>query len=49
MKIRRLVNEEKVPGTYELNIDVSDLESGIYFIKLMSGNRSVVKKLIVNK
>ncbi|MCK5338887.1 MAG: T9SS type A sorting domain-containing protein, partial [Bacteroidales bacterium] len=49
MKIRRLVNEEKVPGMYELNIDVSDLESGIYFIKLMSGNRSVVKKLIVNK
>ncbi|MCK4570138.1 MAG: T9SS type A sorting domain-containing protein, partial [Bacteroidales bacterium] len=49
IKIRRLLNEEKMPGTHELNIDVSDLESGIYFIKLMSGNRSAVKKLIVNK
>jgi hypothetical protein len=41
------MNEEKMPGTHELKIDVSDLESGIYFIKLMSGNRSAVKKLIV--
>jgi len=49
MKIQRLLNEERVPGTYELKIDVSDLESGIYFIKLMAGNRSTVKKLIVNK
>jgi hypothetical protein len=49
IKIRRLLNEEKVPGTHELNIDVSDLESGIYFIKLMSGNRSAVKKLIIKK
>jgi len=47
VRIRRLMNKEKMPGTHELKIDVGDLESGIYFIKLMSKNRFTVKKLIV--
>jgi hypothetical protein len=39
------VNSEK--GSNEVNFDVSDLNSGIYFVNLRSGNIQVTKKLIV--
>ncbi|MEA3479736.1 MAG: T9SS type A sorting domain-containing protein [Bacteroidota bacterium] len=48
MKIRELVNEVKMPGAYELNIDVSQLPAGVYFIRIQAGKELVVRKLIVS-
>jgi len=33
-RIRRLVNEEMMTGTYEMDVDLSDLPAGIYFCTL---------------
>src|ERR1051326_2010233 len=42
-------NEDKAAGNYLTTFDVSDLPSGIYFVKLEIGNEQVVKKLSVVK
>ena len=44
-----LVNEEKEPGTYEVNFDASSLTSGMYFYTLQTGNYSETKKMIFLK
>lgn len=47
-----LVNEEKSVGTYEVELNASNLSSGVCFYKLQAGNFIDVKKmifLIVNK
>jgi len=31
VRIKRLLNEEKIPGTYEMEIDMSNLPKGVYF------------------
>ena len=46
-RIRELVNEKKGPGTYELEIDVSELPTGVYFITFQTGQQVTTKKLIV--
>jgi hypothetical protein len=45
-KIRELVRQEISPGEYEMEIDVSDLPAGIYFLRLRVGKETVVKKLV---
>jgi photosystem II stability/assembly factor-like uncharacterized protein len=47
VRIKRLMNEVKMPGEYEMEIDVSNLSAGLYFIRLQAGNRLAVEKLIV--
>jgi hypothetical protein len=47
MKIRRLLNEVKTPGEYEMEIDVSELPIGVYFFRVQAGKQAVVKKLII--
>jgi len=47
LKIRRLLNEVKTPGEYNMEIDVSELPSGAYFLRLQAGEQVAVKKLIV--
>jgi len=37
-KIKRLMNEKKKPGEYEMEIDLSDLAAGVYFCTLQTGN-----------
>jgi len=44
-----LVNERKSPGSYTVLFDASQLASGVYYYKIMSGNFSDVKKMIVIK
>ena len=47
MKI--LVNSYQQAGTYEVMLNGSNLSSGIYYYKLDSNNRSMIKKLILLK
>ncbi len=47
-----LVNEQKSPGTYEVEFDVSSLKnisSGIYFYRMQAGNFSRTKKMVYMK
>jgi photosystem II stability/assembly factor-like uncharacterized protein len=42
-----LVDEERQPGTYELNLDATELPSGVYFYRIVAGDFSETKKLIL--
>ena len=46
-KVATLVNEDKMPGNYEVNFDASDLASGLYFYKLTVGQNTITKKMIL--
>lgn len=47
-RIIRQINNDAQEGNHLLNIDVSDLNAGIYFIQLKQGNNKVLHKVIVN-
>ena len=47
VKIRELKRELVTPGTFEMNVDVSDLEDGVYFLRLQLGSEVVNAKLVV--
>ena len=42
-----LVNEEKTPGTYELEFKADNLTSGVYFYRIQSGRFSETKKMLL--
>jgi len=44
-----LVNEKQPAGSYEIEFDASNLSSGIYFYKLVSGSFIDTKKMILMK
>lgn len=46
-EIQVLVNEEKAPGTYEVELNAKNLPSGIYFVKFTAENFSSVKKMVL--
>jgi len=48
-EVATLVKECKVPGTYELEWDASQLPPGTYIYSLQSGNHREVKKLVLLK
>jgi len=48
-EIRTLVNEQLQPGSYEVGFNGSNLSSGIYFYRLVSGSFSDVKKMVLVK
>jgi|GEM_PF-5235475 len=35
------------PGNYQLNINVSDLPAGVYFVRLKQGSEQIVKRLVI--
>jgi len=47
IRVKRLLNEEKMPGEYDLEIDVSDLSSGMYIIEVLSGEKRIKEKLMI--
>jgi hypothetical protein len=47
--VQQLVDEYQVPGVYELTLDVSNLPSGNYYYKLISGHWTETKMLTVVK
>ncbi len=48
-EISILVNEELKPGTYEVSFDGSSYPSGVYFYKLLAGDYSETRKMILLK
>ncbi len=48
-EVANLVNGELSPGTYEVDYDASNLPSGVYFYKLVSGEFSESKRMVLVK
>ena len=48
-EVQTLVNESLKPGTYETSFDGSMLNSGVYFYKLVTGNFTKTKKMLLIK
>ena len=48
-EVATLVNEKESAGNYEIDFDASGFSSGIYYYKLVAGNFSQVKKMILIK
>jgi len=46
-EVATLVQEEKAPGRYSIDFNVSKLASGVYIYKLTAGNYNEIKKLIL--
>ena len=48
--VKEILNEEKVKGIYNENVDLSNLATGVYFYRMTADNGfSIVKKLILIK
>jgi hypothetical protein len=48
-KAAEILNEKLTAGTYEIEWNASAYPSGVYFYKLVSGEYSVTKKMILTK
>ena len=48
-RIKQLIKEEQMPGKYELEIDISDLPNGIYYIRLQADHQAGGGKVILLK
>jgi hypothetical protein len=47
--VATLLDEFKVPGTYEITWDAEDRSSGVYFYRLQSAGFSETRKMVLNK
>ncbi len=48
-EVATLVNENKQPGTYQINFDASNLNSGVYFYSLVTGLFRDTKRMLLIK
>jgi hypothetical protein len=48
-QVMNVVDDRRAAGKYELRIDASHLASGVYFYRLLAGDFSSMKKLILLK
>lgn len=48
-EIATLINEKLQPGAYETSFDGSNLASGVYFYRLIAGNFTETKKMLIVK
>ena len=48
-EIETLVNENNLPGTYKVNFDASNLNSGVYFYSLVTGSLRDTKRMLLIK
>jgi len=48
-EVTTLVNKQQKPGNYEVSFDASQLSSGTYFYRLISGQYSETKKMMILK
>jgi hypothetical protein len=48
--VRKLIDNKKFPyGTYNHNLNCSDVQDGVYFIKCLIDNESIIKKIVIIK
>jgi hypothetical protein len=48
-EVSTLVNEQLKPGTYDVDFDGSNFSSGVYYYKLIAGDYSETKKMVLVK
>ena len=48
-EITTIVNEKKSAGSYEVNFNASFLPSGVYLYKLVAGDFTFAKKMVLLK
>ena len=48
-EVKTLINEQLLPGAYSVKFDGTNLASGLYFYKLVSGSFTDIKKMILVK
>ncbi len=48
-EVATLVNGQKSAGSYEINFNAEKLASGVYFYKVQSGQRFLIRKMILMK
>jgi hypothetical protein len=48
-EVQTLVNESLKPGTYEVTFEGSSLNTGVYFYKLITGDYTNIKRMILIK
>ncbi len=48
-EVKLLINEEKLPGSYQVIFNAGELTSGIYFYRMISKEFSSIKKMILIK
>ncbi len=48
-EVKKLVNEEKSPGNYEIKFNANQFASGVYFYRMQTDNFVETKKLILMK
>ncbi len=48
-KVVKVISNEIIAGNHILRADVSDLENGIYFVKISTGNSSLSKRFVINR
>jgi hypothetical protein len=49
MEVATILNERRQAGTHSIEFNASNLSSGIYFYKIVSGKYSEIKKMILLK
>ena len=48
-EVKTLVNENKLPGRYEVSFDASSLANGIYYYRIKAGSFDETKKMVLLK
>jgi hypothetical protein len=46
LRIKRLMNKKKPAGTYEMDVDMSDLPAGVYFVLIKTEDEILTAKLV---
>lgn len=46
-EVKILLDEYKTSGTYEIEFDANELTSGLYFYKIISGNKTETRKMML--
>jgi uncharacterized repeat protein (TIGR03803 family) len=47
-ELMELVKEHEIPGEHQIDLNLENLPAGVYLIRLIMGNKSVTKKLVVS-
>ena len=48
-QVKSLVNQLQQPGDYKVELDASDMNSGVYFYQFRSGSQIITKKILLSK